>query len=355
LKTNKTHFKNVILGPGITGLGGISRVAKIWRDVGIFDATQSCYIATVTDEPVNRAWFLIKALLASCYRMAHGSGCVYIHTSSNHSFYRKSLFIVLATVLGKQIYLHIHPSHFFEFINNCRGLNRLYALWCLSRINQFIVLTNSMQSKIGRLFPHKPVSVLMNPVDIKSMGNTGNWIRAHNRLIYLGWYIPQKGVFELVDAIERLIISGVDIEMDFYGTRQVQKLRDYVETKKMESCVRVNGWINGEDKLRVLYECTAIVLPSHSEGIPNVILEAMATKTPIIATSVGGLADILRDGENAFISPVNDPVGLSNVIHHCLSHPEDRSRIADHAYLEAIDLYDIDVIKPQIISIIGMN
>jgi glycosyltransferase involved in cell wall biosynthesis len=88
-----------------------------------------------------------------------------------------------------------------------------------------------------------------------------------------------------------------------------------------------------------------LILPSHSEGIPNVILEAMATRTPIVATLVGGMKEILRDGENAVIVDVNNPVDLSEKILLLLEDDSLRKRLAENAYQEASEKYDVPVIR----------
>jgi glycosyltransferase involved in cell wall biosynthesis len=170
-------------------------------------------------------------------------------------------------------------------------------------------------------------------------------VRQDNRLLFLGWFIPAKGVYELVDAVDLLLQHGHVVRLDFYGTKEVERLREYVIKKELTHVVTVHGWIGPEEKVKALYESTMLVLPSHSEGIPNVILEAMATKTPIVSTFVGGLKEVLRDGENAIIVCEKDPVDLSEKIELCLKDKVFRERIADNAYREAIEKYDISVVK----------
>jgi hypothetical protein len=98
------RFQNktiVIIGPSTEGLGGISRVARIWRDSGVFSELNASYVATTTDETTNSFTFLLKALFHFFEGLTKGAKCVYIHTSSNRSFYRKSIFIILSYILKK--------------------------------------------------------------------------------------------------------------------------------------------------------------------------------------------------------------------------------------------------------------
>ena len=177
-------------------------------------------------------------------------------------------------------------------------------------------------------------------------------LRSDHNIVYLGWYIKKKGVYELVDAIHILHKEGIKLHLDFYGTKEVEKLTKYVRIKELTKIIQVNGWINDEQKIDALYRSAILVLPSHTEGLPNVILEAMATRTPIISTFVGGLRDILKDGENCLITKIRNPKDLSEKIKLYLEHPKMRRRIADNAYEEVKKNYDITIIGEEFSKII---
>jgi glycosyltransferase involved in cell wall biosynthesis len=278
---------------------------------------------------------------------------VWIHTSSTKSFYRKSIFILTAALIKKKIILHIHPTHFFDFLISRKGLAKLYVLFVSQRVHCFVVLTKDMQEKLRLLFPEKKIYLLKNPVDITELRCPKAIPRAQNRLLFLGWFIPEKGVYELVDAVELLLNQKIDLELYFYGTKQIDRLSSYVKRKQLQEKIHVNGWIDLPQKIEALYSATILVLPSHSEGIPNVILEAMATHTPIIATSVGGLSEILVDGLNAIISEPKDPVNLSQKIRLLIENKELREKIAEAAYNDAVNKYDISIIKRRFAEIIS--
>jgi glycosyltransferase involved in cell wall biosynthesis len=210
-----------------------------------------------------------------------------------------------------------------------------------------------MKLNMAVIFPESPISILPNPVDLRQMANRKKWERSDNHILYLGWYVQQKGVYDLVDAIEILVKQGKFLQLDMYGTKQIDKLRTYVEMKNLNHSIKVNGWISGEDKIRALYECSLLVLPSYSEGLPNVILEAMATQTPIISTEAGGLKEILKHEENAVIVPMGNPRKLSEAIEMCLTDEELRTRIASQAYECAKSAFDIDSVKLELHRILS--
>lgn len=347
-----TRTKIIMVGPDIEGGGGISRVAQIYKTNGLFNNHHIKYISSITDKPVSNLFLLFKALVKFIAASMSGPSKVYFHTSSHNSFYRKSLFIIISLILSKFIILHIHPTHFFDFLYELTGVRRRYVFLILRRINIFVVLTESMRNELLKILPDKIVFSLKNPVDMKTMKNINSCQRSDHNIIYLGWYIEKKGIYELVDAIEILTQKGVKIHLDFYGTKEIEKLTEYVSKKDLTNIIQVNGWINKKEKVDALYRSAMLVLPTHTEGLPNVILEAMATCTPIISTFVGGLRDILKDGENCVITKVSDARDLSEKIQMCLEHPELRHRIAANAYEQAKINFDISIIERNFSRII---
>jgi glycosyltransferase involved in cell wall biosynthesis len=342
---NKLPKKIVMVGPDPNGLGGISRVVSLWQFGGYFSDLQIEYISSVKVEKKGKMRALLFALMRFTFACLARCRVVYIHTASFNSFYRKSLFMVLAILMRHRLIVHIHPSYFSQFIFDLRGVKKYIARAILSKASAFIVLTPEIKENMGKLFPDKPIYVLNNPIDIRGMENRNGLQRSPNSLLFLGWYMKRKGVYELVDAIGMLLEQGYDVSADFYGTKEVEKLQGYVSDLGLNKNIRINGWIGEEEKLKALYSCNVLVLPSHTEGIPNVILEAMATKTPIVSTLVGGLREVLRDGENAVIAEPANATDLSKKIIRVLQDKKLALQIADNAYKQACEKYDLPIIK----------
>ncbi|MCP4270027.1 MAG: glycosyltransferase family 4 protein [Candidatus Brocadiaceae bacterium] len=210
-----------------------------------------------------------------------------------------------------------------------------------------------MKQKVEKLFPEKNAYVLNNPVDLQKMIPSRNYIRNDNSLVFLGWFIEAKGVFDIVDAIELVVRTNKKIHLDFYGTKEIEALKSYIQKKKLIKYITVHGWIDDTNKVEVLSKSTCLVLPSHSEGIPNVILEAMATKTPIISTLVGGIREVLSAGHSAVIAKAKDPQDLSKKINQLLADPDLRNTISQNAFHDVKSKYDVNVIKKEFVKIIN--
>ena len=344
--------KIIMVAPHPNGKGGISRVIHLWQNAGFIFDFNIKLIASVENNS-NKLKVLIFALFLFIRECAGKSRMVYIHTASYNSFYRKSLFLLTSYVLRKKIILHIHPNYFYHFIKGFKGFKKILFFWLLRKVDIFIVLTEDMQQKIRSLFAGCPVHVLRNPVDIERMRCRKPIDREKNRFLFLGWFNRDKGVYDLVDAAELLSTEGENFSIDFYGTKEIDKLKRYVSTKGLNQIIKVNDWVGENQKKQAFYRSAALILPSHTEGIPNVILEAMATKTPIISTLVGGLTEVLGQDKNAVIIEPRNSRDIANKIKFVLHNRKYCQDLAENAYREACEKYNLYEIKKQFQAILA--
>jgi len=345
--------KTLVVGPDLRGMGGISRVSRVLSDSGIFKELNIIYINSATDEEVNQLLFFIRNFLKYLRLIGAGVRIVYVHVSSGRSFYRKSCFLLPAIIFRRKVVLHIHPTHFYDFLLSLSGLRKRFALFILRSVGAFVVLTEDMRSRISGMFPGKPVYVLRNPIDPELYEKPGNFSRQSKRLLYLGWFVRDKGVYDLVDAAEILDSSGIDFELYFHGRRGKDELAEYVQKKNLDERVHVEGWLQHDEKVKTLYQSGMLILPSYSEGIPNVILEAMVTGTPILSTAEGGLSEVLTDDHNALITEAGNPLKLSSDIMRMIEDDSLRQRLTDNARREVREKYDVRTVRESFRDIIG--
>src|SRR5262249_1919340 len=85
--------------------------------------------------------------------------------------------------------------------------------------------------------------------------------------------------------------------------------------------VRTLGWVSKEEVLKLLNKADVFVFPSYYEGMPNAVLEAMASGVPVVATPVGSLPDLIHSGENGFLTPIKDVPSLTEAVLFLLDQP----------------------------------
>ena len=85
--------------------------------------------------------------------------------------------------------------------------------------------------------------------------------------------------------------------------------------------VKLTGWISHDELPNYFNEMRLLVLPSYTEGLPGIVLEAMACGTPVLVTPVGGVPDLIRDGGTGFIMEDNSPESIAKNVIRALKHP----------------------------------
>jgi glycosyltransferase involved in cell wall biosynthesis len=124
-----------------------------------------------------------------------------------------------------------------------------------------------------------------------------------------------KGAFDLIQAI-----AGIDeakrkrLHLTMAGHGQLEEAKAQVAAAGLNQTVELRGWINADERDALLKTTHIFVLPSHYEGLPMALLEAMSFGLAPIATPVGGIPDVLSDGENGFLVPVEEPKMLADAM-----------------------------------------
>ena len=159
-------------------------------------------------------------------------------------------------------------------------------------------------------------------IDIKQFKIKNSVIKCKNLVGYIGRLNIEKGVLNFVKAMSIALKYQQDIEFLIGGDGP---LRNEIEDKlkKNDLCynkVKLTGWIPHDKLPDYFNELKLIILPSYTEGLPNIVLEAMACGTLVLATPVGGISDLIKDGETGFIMENNSPECIAENVMRALNH-----------------------------------
>lgn len=148
---------------------------------------------------------------------------------------------------------------------------------------------------------------------------------------YVGRLCDERGVIEFARAIPRVLKRKREVSFliggDGYLRGQIEK---YLYEKHLNHKVKTPGWISREELPKYLNELKLLVLPSYTEGLPNIMLEAMSCGTPVLATDVGGVPDVIRNEETGLLMKANSSEYIAENIVSALNNPELQG-IADRA------------------------
>jgi glycosyltransferase involved in cell wall biosynthesis len=152
-----------------------------------------------------------------------------------------------------------------------------------------------------------------------------------NVVSYVGRLHEEKGVLNLVKAIPNVLGKRDDVTFVIIGEGQLEgELRSYITAHALVRKVTLAGWIPHDELGDFLAKSKLLVLPSYTEGLPHAMLEAMACGTPVLATPVGAVPQVIKDKETGFLTRDNSPDGLAESIVGALAYPHLR-RIAGNA------------------------
>lgn len=171
------------------------------------------------------------------------------------------------------------------------------------------------------------------------------------RILYVGRLVPVKGVDRLVDAIETLVNRGYDVTLDIVGTgKEETALREQVESSSITDRVSFLGFVPfGPDLFKRYRRSDVFVLPSYSEGFPNVLLESMANGTPVITTNVGGIEEVIVNEDNGLLIPSGDTDAIVNAVVQLMA---DKTLYSDlvQSGIETVHQYTVENQEKKIIK-----
>jgi glycosyltransferase involved in cell wall biosynthesis len=121
-----------------------------------------------------------------------------------------------------------------------------------------------------------------------------------------------------------------------------------VHERGLDKSVEVLGWVQGFVRLRLLRTSRLLILPSYTEGVPNVILEAMASHLPIITTPVGGIPSVVTDQVNGVMVKPGDINGIAAAICDLLRDDRKCTLLAEAGYREVVEKYGLETIAGQL-------
>jgi glycosyltransferase involved in cell wall biosynthesis len=258
-------------------------------------------------------------------------------------FYVRALPWILGLVWRSRA-LHVFmPGHLpLLFILAARLLGRPYSVYLRGELDEpwlgralsgarfTLVANEAMRERSARHCPHTLLVAPMVELAVADIVSPGpRRTEAPWRLLFVGRIEPPKGISELLDAAARVQARGLAVELDLVGW--AQEIDDYRrEADRLGVAgVRFHGTVSDRARLRELYaQADLFVLPTHTEGFPRVLYEAMAFGVPALTTFVGGISAVMEDGVNCLRIPVRDAEGLAQEIERALADPALRARIA---------------------------
>lgn len=208
-------------------------------------------------------------------------------------------------------------------------LRRFPSVWCVSEATRrWLGSTGINGGRVRVLHNAVRCEQKVSPVDLR---REFGFPPAARVLVAAGRLSPEKGHRHLVEALAHLGDERPPIHLVILGAgRERQSLARQIDESGLTGRVVLAGFRG--DILDYIAGADLVVNPSLTEGLPNVLLEALSMKVPVVATDVGGVCEIVADGATGWLVPPGDALALARAIAAALSDPERLRAAADNGY-----------------------
>ncbi len=313
----------MILGPSLDAVSGVTTHLRELMQAPLLGDVEFVHFQVGSEGrregPVARAlrlavspFSLFSAILRRRPRIVH------INTSFDpKAYWRDVVYLMVARLAGCRVVYQVHggarPQHFF------RGRRLLESL--LRRVMQsadaVVVLSDGEAADFRSFSPGARLRAIPNAVDAPALAFPLREVNrdAPLRLVYLGRLAREKGLREVVEAAATLASHGVDFELHVAGSGADEgAMRGWAEAAGLKARIAWHGPLSGAAKVRFWRSGDVFVFPSHAEGLPYAVLEAMAAGAVPVASRVGAIPEVLEDGVHGLLVAPRDPAAVASAI-----------------------------------------
>jgi len=300
----------LLLGPPRDAVGGMSSVMQQMAslDMGGRYRFQPFHATTAPPEREGIGSKTIRHIrhlgtLRTAIRNG-GAAIAHIHTCSGVSFARSAADLIVARHAGCKTVLHIHGAKFDRFFGSL-GPGRRSAVAGVMRLSDCVIaLSAAWQEKLQAMAPGARIVVVENataiPHGVGSLRSDGPC-----RFLFLGRMDTWKGIDDLLDAAAILRHRHAPFQLTLAGPSgtagDAHTIGDKIAARKLQSVVHYSGPVFGADKDRLLRDADVYVQPSHNEGMPISLLEALAHGLAVVATRVGAVPEVIEHGREGLL------------------------------------------------------
>ena len=260
------------------------------------------------------------------------------------SLLEKGLMCILARLAHRGVVLHVSGGNVPAQCDRQRCV-RTWLRWVLRSAHYVCVLSAYWTGFFSRYAERAKIIETSNGF---KLGGPSLPRPPRSRLVFVGWVTREKGVFEALDVLAdvRILYPSATLTV-VGGGRDLEEFTRAVEARRLMCAVRITGWLSNGEVQRILRDSDVFLFPSHFEGLPNAVVEAMAAGLPVVATRVGGVPDLIRHGESGFLADVGDVVGMAKRVSELLAQPDLAREIGRRAREIVLERCDIERVWPR--------
>lgn len=164
------------------------------------------------------------------------------------------------------------------------------------------------------------------------------------RMVAIGRLSEQKGQLLLIEALALAVKRAPDLHLTLVGDGELRgAIEAAIRQNGLGAHVTLTGWLDEAGVREALAQSHALVLPSFAEGLPMVVMEAMAAARPVLATSIAGIPELVRQGETGWLVPAGDAAGFAEaMVGLAATPPEALTQMGLAGRARVLQRHDVD-------------
>lgn len=343
----------LMVGPDLAMQGGIAAVAGGLISGGLGEICNLQYVPTACEgSRLKKSLKYIQGMY-QFKKALDSADIVHIHVSVRGSFRRKYRIAKIARNKKKKLILHEHNGEFAEIFesesNDYRAKVREFFSWA----DTVIVLSEEWQGYFAKnICDANKIMVMHNAVSLPHVPVNPC---TRQDVLFLGRLGARKSPDVLLHAAKALHAQFPEVRYCFAGDGNIEKYKALAKELDIDDQCDFLGWVKGDEKERLVRESGVFCLPSRHEGMPMSLLEMMAYGLPCIATPVGGIPQVICDGENGILTSVGNYDELAKKLAMLLDDPGLRQRIGFAARETIAAEFDVETNIGRLIRLYGIR
>ena len=247
---------------------------------------------------------------------------VHVNVAERLSLFRKSVIVVICRALGVPVVLHLHAAQLHHFYRALPGPLQALTRWVFSLPASCLVLGTAARRFVTEELgvPASRVEIVINGVPEPTEARRKVAPGALQRVLFLGNLSERKGVTDLLQALALPGFDEARLEVSLAGGGDIDEYQEKARKLGIDGFVRFEGWSDQREVSALMARADVLVLPSYDEGLPLVILEALANGVAVICSPVGEIPFVLTDGVNACFVQPGDVTAIATALQKVLAH-----------------------------------
>jgi glycosyltransferase involved in cell wall biosynthesis len=356
-------MKVLMIGPGKGKPGGILALIEALVPV-LAEQVELCYFPTVKrlapQEMGVASWRNVGLALRQYGRFLRTlwqfrPDLIHLHTSQGLGWFKDTFYIAVSKLGRYPLVLHIHAAEFDQLYGKQSRLRQWYTRQMMRRADAVIAVSDGWREALANLVPSERIFTFRPCLSINGFTSRPAAVNGTVKGLFLGTIGPRKGAFDLLAASHSLQSQGTPFHLWLAGGEErhgdLSRAQAQLAALKLEDSCELVGIVQGEEKAQLLRDAHLFVLPSHNEGLPFAIIEAMAAGLPVVATAVGGIPEVVKDGYNGFLIPPGDVPVLAEKLGLLTADPQLRHTMGQRS--RQIAEQELDV-KPYVQRLLAL-